>query len=197
MGRDAGGKKSAPLPGYDDRWAYPGHILSLPHEPSVRSLPAAIPLVRKLTVSRTGRHIHPSVLGILVVWFPGLRELDVRFHAMHRRRKQALLRHRTALARALCTPVLENLETLRIELNEHTPLNHGFEGLPDREDAYPGGDLMNRKVCRLARRNLRELHLEGAWAISPALFGACEEGEDCSHMTLTFSNLKVGLGSPL
>ncbi|KAL2783133.1 hypothetical protein BJX66DRAFT_345207 [Aspergillus keveii] len=191
MGRDAGGKKSSPLRGYDDRWAYPGHILSLPHEPSVRSLPAAIPFVRKLTVARTGRHIHPDVLGILIERLPALRELDVKFHAMHRRRKRALLRHRTALARALCAPGLETLETLRIELNEHTPLDHGFEGVRDRDDASPGGDLMNRAVCRLARGNLRELHIEGAWPIPPALFGACEEREEGTGETLAFPNLKV------
>jgi hypothetical protein len=191
MIRDAGGKKSSPLRGYDDRWEYPGHILSLPHEPSVRSLPSAIPFVRKLTVARTGRHIHPDVLGILVGRLLALRELDEKFHAMHRRRKRALLRHHTALARALCAPGLETLETLRIELNEHTPLDHGFEGVPDRDDAYSDGDLMNRTVCRLARGNLRELHLEGAWPISPALFGACEEREEGTGETLTFPNLKI------
>ncbi|KAL3447471.1 hypothetical protein BJX65DRAFT_307880 [Aspergillus insuetus] len=108
---------------------------------------------------------------------------------MHRRRKQALLRHRTALVRALYTPVLDNLERLRIELNEHTPLDHGFEGLPDRDDAYPGGVLINRPVCRLARENLRELHVEGAWPILPALFGACGEAEE--REMLAFPNLKI------
>ncbi|KAL3486987.1 hypothetical protein BJX62DRAFT_214434 [Aspergillus germanicus] len=186
MDRDAGGKKSSPLQGYGDRWAYPGHILSLPHEPTVRSLSERILFVRKLTLARAGRHIHPSVLGILVERFPGLKELDVKFHAIHRRRREAIVRHRVSLALALCTPGLENLETLRIELDEHTPLDHGYDEFGNKDGEYPAGEVLNRAVCGLAQHGLRELHLDGAWPISPALFGACEGGK-----ASTFQHLKI------
>jgi hypothetical protein len=41
-------------------------------------------------------------------------------------------------------------------------------------------------VCRLATEGFRELHLDGAWPISAALFGACEEGGKP-----TFPHLKI------
>lgn len=106
----------APVKGVgDDGWACPEHSLTLDDsEESADSADSVLPnfpCIISLHLARTGRRIHPTTIGILLLSLPNIRNLDMKMHPVQRKHKTLVVKYRNALAKALESPTLHNLET--------------------------------------------------------------------------------------
>ncbi|KAL4779252.1 hypothetical protein BJX76DRAFT_361966 [Aspergillus varians] len=153
-----------------DRWAYPEHSLTLDDAGVTPVLPK-ISCITALQVAYAGRRIHPAAIGTLLASLPNLQDLDLKIWPIQRQHRALVAEHITTLAQALESPTLARLEQLRIWLGQHTPGDHNYETALARDPSYPAGDVLNHAVFKLAQRSLRELYLDEAWMISPALWG--------------------------
>ncbi|RDW89988.1 uncharacterized protein DSM5745_01763 [Aspergillus mulundensis] len=183
----------------DARWAYPEHSLTLNDSDNASGNTALpdIPRIASFHVANTGRRIHPSAIGTILASLPNIRDLELKIYPIQPKHQALVTEHITALAHALESPTLGRLERLRIWLGQHAPRdhNHPSDTAVSRDPSYPDGDVLNKVVSKLAQQSLRELYLDEAWMISPALFMATDtENSD----DLTFPYLKtVAISFPL
>ncbi|KAL3443736.1 hypothetical protein BJX65DRAFT_284733 [Aspergillus insuetus] len=154
------------------RWQHPESFLAL----DVRTKLPLLPLVSELGVSFEGRHFHPSAIKTLILSLPAVRQLHLFIGAPKPTNHELRAEHREILARALSSPTLHQLEFLSIRMWYDNPNNHSWDMSPAHDPVYPQGDVLNRAICTLAQRSLRYLNLMGAYPISPALWGAGEDG---------------------
>jgi hypothetical protein len=158
-----------PLAGHSQQ---PEHFLSL----DVTTRLPSLPFVSDLGVSFEGRHFHPSAMETLIHSLPALRRLHLFVGAPRPKNHELRAEDRKALARALSSPSLHRLEFLSIKMWYDNPNNHSWDMSPSHDPSYPLGDVLNRAICSLAQRSLQYLNLTGSYPISPALWGAGEDG---------------------
>ncbi|KAL4972731.1 hypothetical protein BDW66DRAFT_154438 [Aspergillus desertorum] len=157
----------------DSRWLCPEHSLELDRQKV--QLPK-VECVNRLAVAKAGRRIHPAALNTIVLTLPNLRVLDLEMHAVQRRHGNLRAEYTAALAKTLQAPTLQQLEVLSLSLWEYPPANHHFQTGLGHDPSYPEGDILSHAIRELAQRSLKELNLSDLVPISPALFGAPEDG---------------------
>ncbi|KAL2823819.1 hypothetical protein BDW59DRAFT_148378 [Aspergillus cavernicola] len=153
-----------------ERWAYPEHSLTLHND---KEDPLALPSlssISDLSIATSGRRIHPTAIKQILDSLPHLCKLDLKIWPVKRKNKSLRAEMRNALASALESPSLQNLEVLRIDMEESTPYDHNYQTAEIDPD-YPDGDHLCRAVCTLAQRSLRELYMGQECLISPVLWG--------------------------
>jgi hypothetical protein len=161
------------------RWQQPEHYLALDVSTKLPSLL----FVSELGVSFEGRHFHPSAIETLILSLPALRRLHLFIGTPKPKNHELRAEHRKVVARALSSPTLHQLEFLSIRMWYDNPNNHSWDMSPAHDPSYPQGDVLNRAICKLAQSNLRYLNLTGAYPISPALWGAGEDGNATESST--------------
>ncbi|KAL4906727.1 hypothetical protein BDW74DRAFT_177037 [Aspergillus multicolor] len=166
---------AVPFPVWEDRWVYPKHSLTL-DAPSVDPGLPMLPCVSLFQLAETGRSVHPAAIRTLLDTLVNLRDLHLKIWPIRRRHRALVAEHMTALAQALESPALSRLRILRIWAGQHTPLDHSYDTALGRDPDYPDGDVLNQAVYKLMQQSLQELYLEEAWMISPALWGANDQG---------------------
>ncbi|KAL4909671.1 hypothetical protein BDW74DRAFT_143500 [Aspergillus multicolor] len=177
------------------RWAYLEHSLTLDDSDNGDTRLPDIPSITSLNIANTGRRIHPSAIGTLLASLPNIRDLDLKIHPIQRMHNALVTEHINALAHALETPTLAKLEKLRIWLGQHAPRDHNHDPAVSQDPSYPQGDILNKAVSKLAQQSLRELYLDEAWMISPALFTASdtENSDDLSFPYLKTASISFPL----
>ncbi|KAL2857283.1 hypothetical protein BJY01DRAFT_137459 [Aspergillus pseudoustus] len=173
------------------RWAYPEHKLT-PHDNDGEAF--TIPVLRNVAefeVYKSGRRICPTAISQIISSLSNLRKLEVYAFPVQPKYKNLRAEMRDNLAHALDNPVLENLEVLRIEMEEETPCSHNYPITAQEDPVYPDRDHLCRAVCNLAQRSLRELYMVGPCLISPALWGLSSSNLNTDKLEITFPHLET------
>ncbi|KXH34391.1 hypothetical protein CSIM01_00302 [Colletotrichum simmondsii] len=143
-----------------------------------------------------GRNFHPDAVSAISSTLVSARKMEWGFRLPARRLTRARKQIRTSLGNALLNTSIPSLMEFRIKIDDKDPMDETYivESLMGEDEEEDTLSLGVRRLCQLP--NLRRLHLETLWILSPAAFGSLESQPDIHCPSLEYLYVDCSITTP-